>query len=161
MRTAVFPGSFDPLTLGHVSLVQRGLALFDHVVVAIGHNPGKRRTLSLEIRMQVIATTFRPEPRVRVETYQGLTAQFAASIGAVAIMRGLRDATDLGFEAPQAHANRQMVSSVETVFLPCDPEYSFVSSSLMREIFGAGGDPSRWLPTAAWDALRNAAAHGA
>lgn len=154
MRIAIFPGSFDPLTLGHVALVHRGLALFDQVVIAIGHNPNKRRALSLEIRTEVIRATFAANPRVRVDAYEGLTVHFAARIGAVAIVRGLRDATDLAFESPIAQANRKMAPTVDTIFLPGDPEYSFVSSSLMREIFTAGGDPSPWLPPAAWAALQ-------
>lgn len=154
MRIAIFPGSFDPLTLGHVALVNRGLALFDRVIVAIGHNPNKRRTLSLETRFDVIRTTFANEPRVTVESYEDLTVQFATKIGATAILRGLRDATDLAFEAPLASANRKLAPTVDTVFLAGDPEHSFVSSSLMREIFGAGGDPSPWLPVASWAALR-------
>lgn len=154
MRIAIFPGSFDPLTLGHVALVYRGLALFDRVIVAVGHNPNKRRTLSLESRFDVIRSTFANEPQITVESYEDLTVQFATRVGAIAILRGLRDATDLAFEAPIAAANRKLAPAVDTVFLAGDPEYSFVSSSLMREIYGAGGDPSPWLPAASWAALK-------
>ena len=156
MRLAVFPGSFDPLTNGHVALVHRGLALFDRVVVAIGHNPNKQRALSLESRLSIIGSVFADFPSVKVADYEGLTVRYAESIGATAIIRGLRDAADFGFEVPQAQANRKMVPAVDTVFLPGEPEFSFVSSSLMREIVASGGDASLWLPKASLEALISA-----
>ncbi len=152
-RVAVFAGTFDPITLGHVDVVRRGLALFDEVVVAIGHNPKKQRTFSVGERMELVRSACGSLGAVRVEAYEGLTVDFARRIGAVAILRGLRDATDLGFEAPIAHANRAMAPGVESVFVLTDPALAFVSSSLMREIAAAGGDTSAWLPAAAQAAL--------
>ncbi len=156
MRIAVFAGTFDPITLGHVDVVRRGLALFDEVVVSIGHNPSKARTLSLEARVRLVGEACAGLGRVRVDTYEGLTVEHARTLGAVAILRGLRDAIDLGFEAPIAHANRGMAPTIETVFVLTDPALAFVSSSLMREITAAGGDASRWLPPGSWSALRAA-----
>lgn len=156
MRTAVFAGTFDPVTLGHVDVVRRGLSLFDEVVVAIGHNAGKQRVLALDVRIRLVVEATAGLGNVRVEAYEGLTVAYAHRIGAVAILRGLRDANDLGFEAPIAHANRQMAPTVETVFVLTDPALAFVSSSLMREIVAAGGDASRWLPPAALVALNGA-----
>lgn len=153
-RIAVFAGTFDPITLGHVDVVQRGLTLFDEVVVAIGHNPKKQRALTLEVRVATVEAACAGLRGVRVETYEGLTVDFAQRVGAVAILRGLRDAIDLGFEAPIAHANRAMAPAVETVFVLTDPSLAFVSSSLMREIVASGGDASRWLPPASLRALR-------
>lgn len=156
MRTALFPGSFDPLTLGHVALVHRALALFDGVCIAIGDNPNKRRVIPLDTRVSVLRETFAKEPRVTVAIYEGLTITFAQSMAACAIVRGLRDPADFGFEMPIAQANRAMAPTIETVFLPGDPNLSFVSSSLMREIGNSGGDPSPWLPSAATTALARA-----
>lgn len=156
MRTAVFAGTFDPLTLGHVDIVRRGRALFDRVVVAVGHNPAKRRLLDLDTRMAVARAAFIADGGVDVAAYEGLTVDLARQVGATAILRGLRDGTDLGFEMPIALANRAMAPGIETVFVATDPTLAFVSSSLMKEIAGAGGDPSRWLTLEGWSALRAA-----
>lgn len=156
MRLAVFAGTFDPVTLGHVDVVRRGLRLFDRVTVAVGHNPAKKRMLDLATRVSLVREALGDEPRVEVTSYEGLTVDFARAAGAVAILRGLRDGTDLGFEMPIALANRAMAPGVETVFVPTAPELAFVSSSLMKEIALSGGNPSRWLPPGAWIALQRA-----
>ena len=160
MRTAIFAGSFDPLTLGHVDVVRRAGALFDRVIVAVGHNPAKKRFLDLPTRVEVVRVTLGDDPGVEVATYEGLTVDFARERGAVAILRGLRDGADLGFEMPIALANRAMAPTVETVFVATDPALGFVSSSLMKEIALAGGDPARWLPPASWAALSRAMGRG-
>lgn len=156
MRTAVFAGTFDPLTLGHVDIVRRGRALFDRVVVAVGHNPAKKRLLDIDTRLAVARAAFAGEPGVEIAAYEGLTIDLARQVGACAILRGLRDGADLGFEMPIALANRAMAPRIETVFVATDPSLAFVSSSLMKEIAGAGGDPSRWLTGEGWLALRAA-----
>lgn len=156
VRRAVFAGTFDPITLGHVDVVRRGLALFDDVVVAVGHNPKKQRTLALDERMALVEAACAGLDRVHVDAYEGLTVDYARGVGAVALLRGLRDATDLGFETPIAHANRKMAPAVDTVFVLTDPSLAFVSSSLMREIVAAGGDVSAWLPAASLAALHRA-----
>jgi len=156
MRRAVFAGTFDPLTLGHVDIVRRGLALFDEVIVAVGHNPAKKRLLDLDTRLAVARDAFASCAGVRVMPYEGLTVDFALAEGAAGILRGLRGEADLGFEMPNALANRAMAPGIETVFIATDPALAFVSSSLMKEIAGAGGDPSPWLPPASWRALREA-----
>ncbi len=153
MKTALFAGSFDPFTNGHLDVVRRGLRLFDRVVVAVGHNPAKRRTLSLDDRIRVIEEATQGLGAVGVVSYQGLTVEFARQVAAVAMLRGLRDANDLSFEAPIAQANEHMVPTVETVFVLTHPSLAFVSSSLMREIHEAGGDVSAWVPAAAVEAL--------
>jgi pantetheine-phosphate adenylyltransferase len=155
-RKALFAGSFDPFTLGHLDVVRRGLRLFDRVVVAIGHNPAKARTLSLEARVRVIELACATLQGVDVVSYQGLTVDFARRLGVTAMLRGLRNAQDLAFEEPLAQANARMAPEVETVFVLTDPGLAFVSSSLMREIHAAGGDVSAWLPPAAIEALREA-----
>ncbi|MSQ03911.1 MAG: pantetheine-phosphate adenylyltransferase [Myxococcales bacterium] len=156
MRTALFAGSFDPITLGHVDVIRRGLALFDGVVVGIGHNPKKSRLLSLDVRIALVQEACAGLGAVRVEAYEGLTVDFAKKLGATAILRGLRDGADLTFEAPYALANRVMAPAVETVFLLADPSLMCVSSSLMREVVAAGGDASPWLRPGALVALRAA-----
>jgi pantetheine-phosphate adenylyltransferase len=156
MRKALFAGSFDPFTLGHLDVVRRGLAIFDRVVVGIGHNPAKQRTLSLETRVRLIEEAVAGIAGVEVVSFEGLTVQFAERVGAVALLRGIRSAVDLEFETPLAHANRSMAPAVETVFVLTDPTLGFVSSSLMREIHGAGGDVSAWLPGGAIAALDRA-----
>jgi pantetheine-phosphate adenylyltransferase len=148
----VFAGSFDPPTLGHLDLVRRGLALVDEVVVGVGHNPGKKRALSLEIRLQLLRDALAGLPGARVEAFEGLTVAFAQRVGAIALLRGVRDANDLAYETPLARANHQM-TGVETVFLLADPRFAHVSSSLMKEIHGAGGDISPWVSPAAIQAL--------
>ena len=156
MRIALFAGSFDPITLGHVDVIRRGLALFDQVVVGIGHNPKKSRVLGLELRLALARDACAGLRAVRVETYEGLTVDFATTLGAAAILRGLRDGTDLAFEAPLAQANRVMAPEIETVFVLTDPTLACVSSSLMREIVAAGGDASVWLPPGVLGALKAA-----
>lgn len=155
-RVAVYAGSFDPLTLGHVDVVERGARLFDEVIVAIGHNPAKKRLLSLETRLDVLRTSLAHLPNVRVDHFQGLTVDYTQRVGAVAILRGLRSVADFDFELPIALANRDMAPAVESVFLAADPGRLFVSSSLIKEIAGAGGDAGRYLPPAAWSAVQAA-----
>ncbi len=156
MRIALFAGSFDPITLGHVDVIRRGLALFDQVVVGIGHNPKKSRVLGLELRLALVRDACSGLGAVRVESYEGLTVDFATTLGAAAILRGLRDGADLAFEAPLAQANRVMAPTIETVFVLTDPTLACVSSSLMREIVAAGGDASAWLAPGVLSALKAA-----
>lgn len=156
MRTAVFAGSFDPITLGHVDVIQRGLRLFHRVVVGIGHNPKKARLIGLDERIELCREACAGFGEVVVEPYEGLTVHFARRVGAQAILRGLRDTADFAYEAPQANANRLMAPELETVFVLTDPTLAYVSSSLMREIVAAGGDASAWLPPASLAALRRA-----
>lgn len=158
MRLALFAGSFDPITLGHVDVVRRGLRLFPRVVIGIGHNPKKARLLPLEQRIALCREACAGLGAVEVEPYEGLTVHFARRVGANAILRGLRDTADFAFEAPQAHANRTMAPEIETVFVLTDPSLAYVSSSLMREIVASGGDASPWLPAASLRALRAALA---
>lgn len=153
-RVAVYAGSFDPVTLGHLDVVRRGTKLFDEVVVAIGHNVRKQRTLPLEVRERVLREVVADLPRVRVETFEGLLVDYCRQIGACAILRGLRAVTDFEFEFQTGLANMSMAPDVETVFLLTDPRHIFVSSSLIKEIAANGGDVSAYLPPAAWEALK-------
>lgn len=153
MRRAIFPGSFDPLTLGHVSLIRRGLDLFDGLTVAIAINPNKRGLFSFEERKRHILETFDGDARVHVETLEGLVANFAECRDAVAIIRGLRDAKDFEYELPMAHMNAHLNPKAHTLFLATEAEDSFVSSSLIKEVASLGGDIRRFVPRVVAEAL--------
>ena len=145
IRRAVFPGSFDPVTLGHVDIIERSLPLFDEVIIAIGVNAEKRYMWSLEERIAKIEAAFNGNPKIKVTPYQGLTADFCKKENAQYILRGLRNTTDFTYEQTIAQAN-QKVNGVDSIFLICSPEYSHISSSIVRDIARNGGDFSSLIP---------------
>ncbi len=145
MRRAVFPGSFDPITLGHYDIIERGLTLFDEVILAIGVNADKKYMFSLEERKQFIEEAFKGEPRIKVMTYKGLTVDFCKKQNAQFILRGLRNPGDFEFEKAIAHTNRKM-SEIETVFLLTSSGKSYISSSIVRDVIRNGGDVSGLVP---------------
>ena len=136
---AVFPGQFDPITNGHLDVIRRGLRLFDEVIVGVGVNPAKEGLFTHAERESMIQTLLADEPRARVESYAGLTAQFVKASGAAAILRGIRDVSDLRYEFQLALANRA-VGEVETIFIMTDGRYAMTSSSLIRQVTQFGGD---------------------
>ena len=142
---AVFPGTFDPLTRGHLDVIRRGAALFDQLVVGVGDNPEKRSFLPVARRAEIVRQVVSGLANVRVETYTGLTVDLARRLGAKVLLRGLRGSADLHFEFQVAQTNRQ-VSGVETVFILPAPELAFISSGLVRQIAGGGGDVSSLVP---------------
>lgn len=148
-RVAVYAGSFDPMTNGHLDILRRGAGLFDELIVAVGHNPNKRGLLALDERLAVLRAVVSPIHNVRVDVFEGLLVDYCRSVGAAAILRGLRTVTDFEFEFKIGLANRDMAPEIETVFLFTDPTMLFVSSSLVREIATYGGDVSRYVPEAA------------
>lgn len=139
-RLAIFPGSFDPVTNGHVDLIARAAALFDEVVVAIGRHPSRQPLFTLDERMDLLRAVTGELGRVRVDAYDGLLADFAVSLGAVAIVRGIRNSSDFEYELPIAQANRSMRPELDTLFLATQPQHGFVSASIVREIASHGGD---------------------
>lgn len=145
MKKAVFPGSFDPITLGHYDIIQRGLSLFDHLVVAIGENSEKSYRFSLEQRLVFLQKAFGNEPRIEITTYSGLTVDFCKSIEAQFILRGLRNPADFEFEKAIAHTNRTL-SKIETVFLLTASDKAFISSSIVRDVLKHNGDISALVP---------------
>ena len=145
MKKAIFPGSFDPITLGHFDIVNRGITLFDEVIIAIGENSSKDYMFSLEERKQFIENTFKDNPKVKIVSYSGLTTEFCKEIGVDFILRGLRNPADFEFEKAIAHTNRQL-SKVETVFLLTSTQTSFISSSIVREIIRFKGDYKKLVP---------------
>ena len=145
MKKAIFPGSFDPITLGHVDIINRGVTLFDEVIIAIGENSTKNYMFSLDERIAFIERAFKDNPKVRVMSYSGLTIKFCKEIGVDFILRGLRNPADFEFEKAIAHTNRHL-STLETVFLLTSAQTSFISSSIVREIIRFEGDYKKLVP---------------
>ena len=145
MKRAIFPGSFDPITLGHYDIIKRGVQLFDEVIVAIGVNADKKYMFSLEQRMQFISDAFKDEPKVTVVSYKGLTVDFCKKNKVKFILRGLRNPADFEFEKAIAQTNRKL-SKIETVFLLTSSETAFISSSIVRDVLRNGGDISQLVP---------------
>ncbi|HEX8203403.1 MAG TPA: pantetheine-phosphate adenylyltransferase [Isosphaeraceae bacterium] len=139
-RTAVFTGMFDPLTLGHLDVIRRGCALFDHLVVAIGVNPVKQSLFSVEERVALARQVVAPYRNVSVEAFDGLTVHFVRRIGARIILRGLRTLSDMEYEFSMTLTNQKLEPAIETVFLMADGEYSHVSSSLIKQVACFGGE---------------------
>ncbi len=149
MRRAIFPGSFDPITLGHCDIIHRGVTLFDEVIIAIGENSAKTYMFSLEERKSFIEKTFEGHSKIKVMTYSGLTTDFCKKINADFILRGLRNPADFEFEKAIAHTNRN-IGDIETVFLLTSVETSFISSSIVREIIHYQGDYKKMVPAAVY-----------
>lgn len=145
MKTAIFPGSFDPITLGHYDIVNRALPLFDRIVIAIGINAEKKYMFSLEQRQRFIELAFTHSPKVSVISYQGLTIDLCRQLNADYILRGLRNPADFEFEKAIAHTNRQL-SKIETVFLLTSASTSYISSSIVRDVIRHGGDYRSLVP---------------
>ena len=147
MKRAIFPGSFDPITKGHQALVNRGLELFDEIIVAIGSNANKNYMFTLEERISFIEKTFKNEPRVKVESYEGLTTEYCEKKNAKFMLRGLRTSPDFEFERAISQINKEMKPTIETVFLITSAELSAISSSIVRDIIKNNGDASPFLPS--------------
>ena len=152
MRIALFPGTFDPITLGHVDIVNRSLNLFDKIVIGIGSNADKKPMFSEEQRLQWIKEIYKNDSRVEAAVYAGLTADFCKSIGAKYILRGIRFVSDFEYEKTIADLNRSLDATLETIFLTCLPQYTSVASTLVRDVIRNHGDASSFLP----DVVKNA-----
>ena len=145
-KKVVFPGSFDPITTGHVDLVRRALALFDEIIIAIGVNSQKQTLFDLEKRKKWIEDVFKDEPRVKVDVFEGLTVHYCKKVDAKFLLRGLRNASDFDYEKTISQLNHIVGENVETVFLISKPEYSHISSTIVREIIKGKGDARPFLP---------------
>ena len=145
-RIAVFPGSFDPFTIGHESIVYRSLGMFDKIVIAIGHNDNKKGFFTLENRKAMIREVFGNNPNVEVSSYGDLTVDFCRRIGAKFILRGLRTSSDFEYERAIAQVNKVMYPELESVFILTMPEHTSINSSIVREILKYGGDVTKFMP---------------
>jgi len=145
-RIAVFPGTFDPLSLGHVDIVKRALHLFDAIYIAIGINMNKKPLFSLALRQKWLKTVFKDYPQIRIDTYHGLTVDYCKEKNAAYILRGLRNTMDFEYEKTLAQLNNKLNPFTETVFMMCHPEYNAINSSAIRDILINQGDASAFLP---------------
>lgn len=147
-RIAVFPGSFDPITLGHVDIVKKGLTLFDKIIIGIGNNAEKKYMFPLQQRAHWLTEVFAGETGVEVRPYSGMTVHFCKEVNAGFILRGLRNAADFEFEKAIAHTNHTLSGGIETVFVLSGQSYGSLSSSIVRDVIRNGGDASKFLPPA-------------
>jgi pantetheine-phosphate adenylyltransferase len=154
-KICVFPGTFDPLTLGHVDIIRRALPLFDQIVVAIGINANKSPMFSSEQRQLWIEDIFKEEEKVSAAVFEGLTVNYCRKIGARYILRGIRYVSDFEYEKTIADANRTLDPDIETFFLTCEPKYTSVASTIVRDIIRNGGDASLFLPENVSDSILN------
>ncbi len=153
MRICLFPGTFDPVTLGHVDIINRALPLFDKIVVGIGVNTAKAPMFSAEQRVQWIKDIYKDDKRVEGAIYEGLTIDFCKKINAQFILRGIRYVSDFEYEKTIADANRTMDKTIETIFLTGEPKYTSVASTIVRDIIRNGGDASHFLPEEVYQSL--------
>ena len=146
-KIAVFPGSFDPFTIGHEAIVKRSLSLFDEIIIAVGANALKKSFYSLETRKEMITKIFQTEPGVKVDHYEGLTVDYCKKHGAGYLIRGLRTAADFEFERAIAQVNQSIAPGIDSVFLLTVPEHSFINSTIVRDIIRSHGDASKFVPS--------------
>ncbi len=146
-KIAVFPGSFDPFTIGHEGIVKRALSIFDEIIIAVGANDLKKNLFSVETRKKMISEVFRNEPRIMVDHYEGLTVDYCRRNNSKFILRGLRTAADFEFERAIAQVNKAMAPEIESVFILTIPEHSPVNSTIVRDIIRSGGDASQFVPS--------------
>ena len=149
MKVALFPGSFDPITIAHVDILKRALPLFDKIVVGIGLNSAKKSFLSAEKRQEMVSAIFAADDKVEVKLYEGLTIDFCKKLNAQYMIRGIRSVSDFEYERPIAQINQTMMPEVETIFILSKPEYSAISSTIVRDILRNQGDVSKFIPAEA------------
>ena len=155
MRICLFPGTFDPVTLGHTDIINRAMPLFDKIVIGIGRNVNKVPMYSEEQRLNWLKEIYKNEPRVEVVAYDGLTVNCCKKVGATFILRGIRYVNDFEYEKAIADMNRSITGNIETVFFTCLPQYTSVASTLVRDVIKNGGDVSQFLPTVVNESITN------
>ncbi len=145
-KIALFPGTFDPITVGHVNILERALPLFDEIIIGVGHNSTKSTLFPVETRVEWIKNIYKNEPKVKATFYEGLTVKYCDEIGAQYIIRGIRNMADFDYEKNIAQMNKIIYPQAETVFLMCDPAYTPISSSVVRDLIRNGGKASEFVP---------------
>ncbi len=145
-RTAIYPGSFDPFTFGHLDIIERGSRVFDMMIVAVAHNVSKKTTFSIEERVEIIEEIFKENSNVEVDSFKGLLVDYTKSKGTNTVLRGMRSVSDFEYEMQMAHANKSLDQELETVFMVTSRKYSHISSSLIREIISLGGSAGDLVP---------------
>ncbi|MBR6127551.1 pantetheine-phosphate adenylyltransferase [bacterium] len=155
MKTAIFAGSFDPITNGHLDILKSGTEIFDKVIIAVSYNANKKGFLPVETRVKLIEESVRSIKNTEVDYYAGLTVEYAKKRGASVLLRGLRNAGDFEYETQLSQTNAALNNSIKSVYLITKPEYCFVSSSAVREIFQNGGDVSKFVPAPVAEYLKN------
>lgn len=153
VQVAIYPGSFDPPTLGHLDLVERASRLFPKLIVALGYHPNRQPLFSTEERLELLRQVCAPYPNVEVAQFEGLLVEYARAVNARVIVRGLRAQTDFEYELQIAHANADLAPELDTIFLPTRTRHGFISASLVREISRHGGDVSRYAPPEVCEAM--------
>lgn len=153
-RIAVFPGSFDPITLGHESVIRRAAPLFDKIIVAVGINSQKNTYFDVDLRLKMIDSTFEDCPNVFSDSYSGLTVEYCKRVGAQFLLRGLRTAADFEFERSIGQMNKLLEKNIETVFMLTQPEHTPLNSSIVRDILRNQGDAEQFVPKAAWNLIQ-------
>jgi pantetheine-phosphate adenylyltransferase len=147
-KRAVFPGSFDPITVGHEDIIRRAIPLFDEIIIAIGQNIEKRSQFTIEERVKWVKQTFDDCPSVKVDFYSGLTVEYCKKVNANFILRGLRTSADFEFERTVGQVNKKLFPSIETIFLLSTPEFTSINSSIVKDVYKNGGDASLFVPKA-------------
>lgn len=146
MKTALFPGSFDPVTIAHVDILRRSLSLFDKIIIGVGTNSSKQPMLPAETRINILRAVFAGEPKIEISEYSGLTVNFCKQTGASYIIRGIRTVSDFEYEKAIAQMNHELEPSVESIFILSNPGYSSISSTIVRDIFRHKGNISKFVP---------------
>lgn len=154
MKLAIYPGSFDPITLGHIDVLKDGAQMFDKVIITVSNNISKNALLTVEERLNLIKQSVKDIPNVEVDSFDGLTVEYAKSKGATILLRGLRAVSDFEYEMQLSQTNRSLDESIKTVFLITKPEYNFISSSSVKEILKNNGDISKFVPKPVNDYLK-------
>ncbi|GJM17362.1 MAG: phosphopantetheine adenylyltransferase [Thermodesulfobacteriota bacterium] len=146
MKVAIYPGSFDPFTYGHKNIIERGVQVFDRVIVAVAHNTSKKTVFSVEERVQILNEVFKDRDDVQVDYFEGLLVEYIKRMGTNIVLRGMRTVSDFEFEMQMALANKTLSSELETVFMVTDSEFSHISSSVIKEVISLNGSASHMVP---------------
>ncbi len=145
-KVEIYPGSFDPFTNGHINIIERGVKVFDNIIVAIAHNTSKKTTFTIEERVEIIREVFQNRPEVKVDYFQGLLVEYAKKMGTNIVLRGMRTVSDFEYELQMALSNKTLYPEIETIFMVTEGTYSYISSSLIKEIITLGGSAKEMIP---------------